>query len=357
MAVSVHLLLFSLFFIVILQSMQRQVRTNDSEYRVELIVSPPPNRPQPKPTRSIQRTAELPDIGSGDTRRQPAIRKKPSYIKGRPEATAESEPELRDVPQAQMVAPDLPAKEEDIAVEPDLSAIRLEPSVSLLNEIATADPRVKRRLDAMKRGPFETPQVPSLVNLPKSLKYDEIRRKMSVQWTPDWDDIKSEGISEVSGEWVKRGLSNWLKRWQESIKKHDNNGSPAREKKPYELEPTDIESTSNEVAVDLALEPLRDGTWAVSISNASGHPFFDRETLAQVRAVAALFPPWPEGYGSALIYRMKAKFIIVPPSASTLIGLTCAFPFCTPEELKKAEVIHWFKKMIRKNVRFLGLVR
>jgi TonB family protein len=113
---------------------------------------------------------------------------------------------------------------------------------------------------------------------------------------------------------------------------------------------------SNEVAVEIALEPLRDGSWAVSISKSSGHPFFDRATLDEVRKAAVHFPSWKEGYGSALIYRMSARFIIVPPSPSTLIGLTCAFPFCTPDELKEAKLIHWFKKIVQKNVRFLGVL-
>jgi hypothetical protein len=114
--------------------------------------------------------------------------------------------------------------------------------------------------------------------------------------------------------------------------------------------------TLNRVSVEINLEPLHDGSYASSISKPSGHPFFDQAALAEIKKMSTHFSPWEKGYGHVLRYKLDATFTIVPPSPSTLIGLSCAFPFCTPDELKELEVIHWFKKMVTKNVYFEGLI-
>jgi outer membrane biosynthesis protein TonB len=346
-ALVLHLLgLFTLFLLRPLESYQAETRPRRFSIDLRTPVKAPklPEATVKPPTTASRETFEK-------TKRTKKYRQVPTD-KNTPqsEANVEIEPAL---PKVESSVP--PSKEEPAS--PDLSSIDLIPSAALLNQIAQSDLRVKRRMEEMKDGPFDTPPVPSRTQIPNTLKYDEIQRRMSVQWTPDWDDIKDEGISEVSKKWVKRGLFDWLKRWQKHVEKHNNNGMPAREKRPFETEPTDIEVASNSVAVELAIEPLKDGTWAVSIRKGSGHPFFDQAALEDARKAAVHFPAWPEGYGSALIYQLDAKFIIVPPNLATLVGLTCAFPFCTPEELKKAEVIHWFKKIVRKSVRFLGILR
>ena len=238
----------------------------------------------------------------------------------------------------------------------DLASLNLSINGSVLNDIAAADPRIKRLTAPPPKGPFAKAKKPSRIGVPKSLKYDEIRRRMKTAWQPDWSSIKDDGISKVSKTWAIRGIANALKRWQKRVQRRDME-TKQRELKLYELAPPEIDAGSNTVTVEVAVEPLRDGDWAVSIYKSSGHPFFDEQALSSLRGAAEHFPPWPQGYGSALIYRMSAKYIIVPPSPHTLIGLNCAFPFCTPDELKNAEVIHWFKKMIEKRVRFMGILR
>jgi hypothetical protein len=267
----------------------------------------------------------------------------------------------------------LPAGEPDAgAAEPapeDLSGISVEPDPLMLFELAAQDPRIRRRVELDEAGPFHEPRGLELTNLPRGLKHREIKRLIKAAWKPDWHDIKDEAIAEVSGGWVKDGIVSWLGKWQEQLRQQQPQpipsadqpvGTAPEERQPQELPPTftiDFPTNPQKVVVIVDAEPLRDGGWAVSIAGPSGHPFFDERALEQIEGVANLFPEWSEGYGSAVRYRLEADFVIVPPSTSSLLGLSCAFPFCTPEELEELEVIHWFKKILATRVYFEGLLR
>jgi len=265
-----------------------------------------------------------------------------------------------------------PAEERDTgAAEPtpvDLSSIVVEPDPLMLLELAADDPRIRRRLEPEPTGPFSRPHGPERNNLPPGLKHEEIERLITVAWRPDWRDIKDEAIAEVSSGWAAKTLANWLAKWQEDLQAQQGpspEGPPAGEDLPEELGPQELPPTftidfatdPQRVVVIVEVEPLRDGGWAVSIAEPSGHPIFDRHALEQIEEVANLFPEWREGYGSAARYRLEADFVIVPPSTNSILGLSCAFPFCTPEELEELEVIYWFKKIIGSKVYFEGLLR
>jgi hypothetical protein len=247
----------------------------------------------------------------------------------------------------------------------DLSTIRIEPDAMMLLELAGQDPRIRRRIDPDEAGPFHEPRGFELTNLPPELKHQEIKRLIKTAWKPDWRDIKDEAITQVSGGWVKKGIVNWLGKWQEELKQQhapsaDQPGTAPEDRPPQELPQTftiDFKTDPQRLAVVVEVEPLRDGSWAVSIAEPSGHPFFDEHAREQIEQVANLFPGWSEGYGGAVRYRLEADFVIVPPSSSSLLGLSCAFPFCTPEELEELEVIYWFKKILATRVYFEGLQR
>lgn len=259
------------------------------------------------------------------------------------------------LPQLEPEPPE-PAPDEIARLEP-LPEIDPTPSVGLLMEIAGADPRVRRMLrDRERPSIFERARLRT-TNLPPDLDYARIRAIIAATWSPEFVDVKDESISEVSVPWVRRGLKNWLTGWQEELKRQGLARGPPALDDPWAatFASTNPEAAADSVAVELDLEPLSDGTWAVSIAVPSDHPFFDRRALESVREAAAVFPPWAEGYGSAVRYRLDARFVIVPPSLSTLLSLSYAFPFCTPEELQELEVYYWFKKLVRARVDFLGL--
>jgi hypothetical protein len=237
----------------------------------------------------------------------------------------------------------------------------------MLAAIAAQDARIRRLTERQPTGPFARPRRFRRTDLPPALKYLKIKRLMAASWQPDWHDIKDEEIAEVSSGWARETLISWLERWQRDLREQQRRSRPAEDDGPQPLaerenEPlpetftVDLDGDPQTVAVLIDAEPLRDGGWTVSVAVPSGHPFFDRHALEQIERAAELFPPWPEGYGSAVRYRLEARFIIVPPSTSSIFGLSCAFPFCTPEELKELKVIHWFKKIIDTNVYFEGLL-
>jgi hypothetical protein len=279
--------------------------------------------------------------------------------------------QARAKPGSEAVASDLLRADERDAgsTEPsseDLFKIKVEPNPLMLFELAGEDPRIRRRIERDEAGPFHEPRGLELTNLPPELKHQEIKRLIAVAWKPNWRDIKDEEIAEVSSGWAAKSLANWLGKWQEQLKQQQGSsadrpaGGAPEDRPPQELPQTftiDFQTDPQKVVVVVDVEPLRDGSWAVSIAEPSGHPFFDDRALEQIEQIANLFPEWSDGYGSAVRYRLEADFVIVPPSTSSLLGLSCAFPYCTPEELKELEVIHWFKKIIGSKVYFEGLLR
>ena len=246
-------------------------------------------------------------------------------------------------------------REEDRAPK---AQVNLNINLGDLWEIAGQDPRIQRmKQDRQKPKTFERERL-TLYNIPKEAHHREIRSILEASWNPDWKDLHDESLSEVSLPWVKRGLKNWLRSWQDSIKNQGAKIEGMSEEHLMVLQKkADPEAASSRTSVEIDLEPLPDGSWAASISKSSDHPFFDQTALREAQEAAKIFPSWKEGHGSLLRYRLDAKFVIVPPSPSSLLGLSCAFPFCTPEELKELELYYWFKKVIRKQIRFMGMVR
>lgn len=197
-----------------------------------------------------------------------------------------------------------------------------------------------------RRGPFDPERRPRLFDLPRELDYTRIRNLIETSWTPSWSHIKDESISEISAAWLARSFLEGAERWQDEAERYANPAPAAPSKQEKEGK-----ARQGIVAVTLELEPLREGDWAVSIAHPSSQPLFDQGALADTRAVASLFPAWVAGYGSALWYRLEATLTILPPLPQ--IGLSCLF--CTPDELKKIEVLYPFKKLMRKDVVFVGL--
>jgi len=251
----------------------------------------------------------------------------------------------------------------------DLSTINFEPSPMMLFEAAGRDPRIRRRTRQSLVGLFDKRPQLQRYNLPPKLKYRKIKRLIAATWKPAWDLIKDDGISKVSAAWVRKGITAWLGNWQRQLQKQQR---PATDRPLNSKDMLPLKNRLNEqlpqmstidfgtnpqlVSVLIDAEPMTDGSWIVSIAQSSRHPFFDQYALDKMEETAKLFPQWPEGYGSAVRYRLEARFVIIPPSTSSIIGLNCAFPFCTLEELKNLEVTHWFKKLVDSKVYFEGLV-
>ncbi|MDJ0765481.1 MAG: hypothetical protein QNJ97_21045 [Myxococcota bacterium] len=308
--------------------------------RVDLLPAPRLQQSKDAQPRALPHKQQMP---KQQPRKRPSSRPPLRRPESLPVDVDQNETALEPSPKEPKKSADL--EKLDINIRPDI-----------LNNIALRDPRIRRKRQVPQIGPFARKRGPTKHNLPPDLKHEDIRKFIEVTWQPDFSQIKDEGIAKVSPAWIKRGLRQWTKNYQEQIKAW---GRPDTKVKDF----NDISGpvpfpdySKSAVSVEIDIEPLRDGTWAASIAKPSGHPFFDAHTLAAVKEIARLFPPWEAGYGHALRYRMDANFIIIPPRISTLFGLSCSFPFCTPEEYKKLEVYHWFKKLIQNHVYFEGLI-
>ncbi len=323
----------------------RPLRT--TAFRVDLVTPEPAPEtpPTPRPVPESEPEARAP---KKHPKKRPRPRPTPPPVSDAVEAAP---PELA-TPTTE-VPTDEPPETPETNVEPNLD---LDSSRHIFAKVASEDPRIRRMLDKPEEGPFAKKKGPSKFNLPRDLPFDEIRRVVDQAWNPEWDQIKDKAVSEYSGKRVKQGLKEWFQSWQEEVKKQSGKHAVPKDAIEEIIAVPDKTYTASRVSVEIDLEPLRDGSYAASIATPSGHPFFDAAALQEIKQMAAHLPPWKEGYGNALRYKLEAQFIIIPPRPDTLIGLSCAFPFCHPDELKELELMHWFKKIIVKNVYFQGMI-
>ncbi len=224
----------------------------------------------------------------------------------------------------------------------DLEDVAIWPTNSSLAGIAAEDPQIRRLAEKAELDPFDFKPKLRKTNLPQELKHNQIGELISVSWNPDWSQIKTS---------IARGmLGNWLKNWQSSVRKGMGSGPPAQnDNDPLSegLNAYTPEPLTNSFTVIVEASPLSDGTWAVSVVKSSGHPFFDRQALADAAKAAELFPPWEKGYGGAVRFAMSADFIVIPPVPA--VGLSWG-------SIDDIEFIYPLKRMIHKRVHFLGYI-
>ncbi len=238
--------------------------------------------------------------------------------------------------------PDSPGIDAAKQSQADLDDVAIWPTNSSLAGIAAEDPQIRRLAKNDALDPFDFKPKLRKTNLPVELRQNQIGELIGVSWNPDWSQIKTS---------IARGmLGSWLKNWQSSMRKGMNSGPPVQNNSdPFGegINAYTPEPLTNSFTVIIEASPLSDGTWAVSVVNSSGHPFFDRQALADAAKAADLFPPWKKGYGGAVRFAMSAEFIVIPPVPA--VGLSWG-------GIDDIEFIYPLKKMIHKRVYFLGYI-
>jgi len=224
----------------------------------------------------------------------------------------------------------------------DLGSIDIEPSLEVLARIADGDLRLQRMLSQSDESPFSRARRPRKENLPPDVDIGGMRGLLDLYWAPAWEHLKDDPVRRTIRNWY----AIWMKQLRErrALERLDPGGEAVPGEEPPALGPEPITDT---IVILIDAEPLRDGTWAVSLVEPSGHPFLDRRALADAETAAEAFPPWEAGWGSALRFRFEAEFVVIPPSLS--IGLMF-------KSIDDIELLYPFKRIIDKHVYFEGIV-
>ena len=191
----------------------------------------------------------------------------------------------------------------------------------------------------------------------------DLARRMEHHWKPSFEDIRDPRIAEVSGEWFRDSIWQWLGGWYEETQRQRQDPFA----RPKRL-PGDTAATAAASLLDLQRDCLGDGYGNKVVTlvevrydakglgqarmlSSSGHKAFDRQAMAGVQSalvhdLGQTPPPGP----ARSIYAMTAQYIILPPIP--VVG----FSF----DLVPGGEVNFFyplKKIVRGNAVLLALYR
>jgi hypothetical protein len=233
------------------------------------------------------------------------------------------------------------------------SPVDIWPSKETVARIAAADTRVSEAQSKSFGEPI-SPRRLKKDGLPLEMNAREVEERLHAYWSPSWNLIKDDAISEFSARKAGTIIKDWFAAWRETLKKQDIPEDPATRlpeagallgdiRPGGSLEPL---PSSNKVATVIEIWPREDGTWGVRIVGPSGHRLHDRELLADVGRMAAALPPWQNGHGWLMRYTLVAEFTIIPPVP--------AVGFSFDEALLTGSFLYPLKKILAKTVTFDG---